>query len=173
MVGLERGTVELEPHRSEWKTAYESEADRLRRVVGDRIREFEHVGSTAVDGLPAKPIIDVLGLVDSLETARDLVPVLENHGYERRPNDDVEDRVFLAKGPETDRTHYLSLTTPDSDTHREQLAFRDYLRANPDIAREYGTLKRELAAQYPDERATYTAEKSDFVESALEDALDE
>src|SRR6056297_374696 len=126
MVGLERGTVELESSRKEWPNAYESEVTRLRECVGDRIREFEHVGSTAVDGLPAKPVIDVLGLVDDLETGRELVPILEDHGYDYRPNDAVDDRLFLAKGPETERTHYLSLTTPGSATHREQVAFRDY-----------------------------------------------
>lgn len=172
MAGLERGTVELESHRAEWESEYETETERLCGLLGDHVHEFEHVGSTAVDGLPAKPIIDVLGVVESLETARELVPILEEHGYEYRPKDGVDDRVFLAKGPRIARTHYLSLTTPDSATYREQLAFRDYLRADPDVANEYGDLKHELAAQYPDDRASYTAEKSDFIESILGDALD-
>lgn len=173
MVGLERGTVELESHRPEWERAYEDEVERLDERLGDRIYGYEHVGSTAVEGLVAKPIVDILGLVDSLETARDLVPTLETYGYEYRPNDDVADRLFLANGPRTDRTHYLSLTTPGSTTHREQVAFRDYLRANPDVASEYGQRKRELAETYPTDRASYTADKSDFVESVLETALDE
>ncbi|AGB15112.1 hypothetical protein Halru_0477 [Halovivax ruber XH-70] len=173
MVGLERGTVELVTHRECWRGTFEAEANRLQDIAGDRLREIEHVGSTAVEGLPAKPIIDLLGLVDSLETARELVSVLEDHGYEHRPNDDVEDRVFLAKGPETERTHYLSLTTPGSATHREQVAFRDYLRATPSVASRYAELKRELAARYPDDRASYTRGKSDFVESIVDRALDE
>lgn len=173
MVGLERGTVELVSSRREWAEAYESEVDRLHSLLDDRIIEFDHVGSTAVEGLTAKPIVDVLCLVESLEAAQELIPVLEDHGYEHRPTDDVDDRVFLANGPRSRRTHYLSLTTPNSDTHREQLAFRDYLRANPDVATEYEELKRELAERYPNDRARYTEEKSAFVESVLERAMNE
>ncbi|WP_290809953.1 GrpB family protein [Halovivax sp.] len=173
MVGLERGTIELVSDRREWVEAYEAEVDRLHSLLGDRVIEFDHVGSTAVEGRTAKPIVDVCGLVESLDAARELIPILEDHGYEHRPTDDVDDRVFLANGPRSRRTHHLSLTTPNSDTHREQLAFRDYLRANPDVATEYEELKRELAERYPNDRARYTEEKSAFVGSALERAPDQ
>ncbi|MDL0138078.1 GrpB family protein [Halobacterium salinarum] len=167
MVGLARDTVELEPHDSAWHDAYKREAQRLRELVGDRVLDFQHVGSTAVDGLPAKPVIDVLAVVDDDSTADDLAVVLAAHGYEHRPNDDVPDRVFLAKGPRSERTHYLSLVTRDSDCYREQIAFRDALRSSPDRREEYAELKRELAAEHADDRRAYTAAKSASIERML------
>lgn len=168
MGGLERGTVALEPYNCEWPDRYREEVERLRPIVGDRIREFEHVGSTAVEGLTAKPIIDILGAVSDLEAVTDLVPVLEAHGYEHRPDTDVPDRIFLAKGPRDDRTHYLSLTECGSNCYVDLVDFRDYLRSNPDVVAEYERLKRNLADAHPDDRETYTREKSAFVEGALE-----
>ena len=172
MVGLERGAVELEPHDPAWRDAYETEVERLRGLVGGRVRSFEHVGSTAVEGLLAKPIVDLLAVVDDPDRTDDLVATLEANGYEHRPNDDVPDRVFLAKGPRDNRTHYLSLAERDSDCYREQVAFRDHLRENPAVADEYAERKRELAAEYSDDRKAYTAEKSAFVEEVLGDAME-
>ncbi|UPV99815.1 GrpB family protein [Halorussus gelatinilyticus] len=171
MVGLERGTVELYPSDPEWRRHYEAEVRRLDAVAGDRLLEYEHVGSTAVEGLAAKPIIDLLAVVPDLDTARDLVPVLEAHGYEHRPNDDVPGRLFFAKGPRTDRTHYLSLTERDSDCYREAVAFREYLRSHPETAAAYEDLKRDLAEAHPDDRERYTAEKSEFVQRVLRRAM--
>lgn len=170
-IGLERGTVELRPHRPEWRRRYEAEVERLRAVAGDRLLDFEHVGSTAVEGLAAKPIIDLLAVVADLDAAADLVPVLEAHGYEYRPNGGVDDRRFFAKGPRTDRTHYLSLCERGSEYYREAVAFRDHLRENPDVAAEYESLKRELAADHADDRAAYTERKGEFVERVLAEAL--
>ncbi|WP_132058387.1 GrpB family protein [Halorussus amylolyticus] len=171
MVGLERGTVELRPYDSKWKRHYEAEVRRLDAVAGDRLREFAHVGSTAVEGLAAKPIIDMLAVVADLDAASDLVPLLESHGYEFRPNDDVPGRLFLAKGPRTERTHYLSLVERDGDCYREAVAFRDYLRSHPETAAEYEDVKRELAEAHPDEREKYTEKKGEFVQQVLQRAL--
>ncbi|WP_135854584.1 GrpB family protein [Halorussus salinus] len=172
MVGLERGTVELSPYCPEWKRRYEAEVERLRSVASDRLLDFEHVGSTAVEGLAAKPVIDLLAVVGSLDEAADLVTTLEAHGYEYRPEDGVADRLFFAKGPRTNRTHYLSLCERDSECYREAIAFRDHLRANAEVAAEYEARKRELADAHPDDRDAYTAAKTEFVERVLADALD-
>ena len=173
MVGLKRGSVTLESHRPEWRQQYEKEVERLESIAGDRLSGYEHIGSTAIEGLAAKPIIDLLAVVDDLSDVRaTLVPVLENHGYEHRP-DDVRGRLFLAKGPRTSRTHYLSLTERNSDFHAEKLAFRDYLRENPGAAAEYESLKRELAENHPHDRDSYTERKGAFVERILETAMDD
>jgi len=172
MVGLKRGTVSLVPHDPAWAERYAAEADRLRGLAGGDVLAVHHVGSTAVSGLPAKPIVDLLAIVPSRETARELVPVLEANGYEHRPDDGVADRVFLARGPRSNRTHYLSLTERGSDTCVDQIAFRDYLRANPPVAAAYAGLKRDLAARFPDERAAYTERKGAFVERVLVRARD-
>lgn len=172
MVGLERGTVELREYDPAWKRRYEAEVERLVSVVGDRLLDFEHVGSTAVEGLAAKPILDLVAVVDDLGDADDLIPVLEAEGYEHRPNDGVPDRLFFAKGPRTNRTHYLSVCERGSDPYREQVAFRDYLRDHPEVAAEYESLKRDLADAHADDRDAYTAGKEAFVERVLERALD-
>ncbi|GKZ12222.1 GrpB family protein [Haladaptatus sp. T7] len=173
MVGLERGTVELEPHRPEWRREYETEVERIRGVTGDDGLAFEHVGSTAIPGIVAKPIIDVLVVVEDASHAARLVPVLEEHGYEYRPNDGVPDRTFLAKGPRANRTHYLSLTETGSDCYRESVLFRDFLREHPSVAAEYDRLKRELADEHGDDRPTYTRKKEPFIRRVLERASDE
>lgn len=173
MVGLERGTVELVPYDDAWKRAFEAEADRLRSALGDRIVALDHVGSTAVEGLAAKPIIDILLVVDDLDDEQRWIDRLEAHDYAFRPDDPVPDRLFFAKGPEDDRTHYLSVTERESDTHVEQLLFRDYLRANPEAAAEYEQLKRDLAQRFPDDRSSYTERKSRFVQQVLRDARDD
>ncbi|EMA44486.1 GrpB family protein [Halococcus saccharolyticus] len=172
MVGLERGTVELVPYDPGWKREYTAEVERLESLVGDRVVKFEHAGSTAIEGLAAKPIIDMLAVVDDLDAEADLVAVLENHGYEHRSNDDVPDRLFLVKGPRTARTHYLSLAEYASDCYLEQVVFRDHLRSHPGLAAEYEELKRRLADAHPDDRESYTDAKSSFIEHVLERAMD-
>ena len=167
MVGLERGTVEVVPYRESWSDAYDAEVARLRSVVGDRVSRFEHIGSTAVEGMPAKPILDVLALVDESTTASDLVLPLETRGYERRP-DEVDGRLFLAKGPPDNRTCYLSIAEVGSAFHREKTAFRDALRNDSALAERYASLKRRLAARYPESRDRYTEQKGAFVRDVLE-----
>ncbi|MDB9234801.1 MULTISPECIES: GrpB family protein [Halorubrum] len=167
MVGLARGTVEVVPYQESWSDAYDAEVARLRSAVGDRVRQFEHIGSTAVEGMAAKPILDVLAVVDESTTASDLVPALETHGYERRP-DEVDGRVFLAKGPPENRTCYLSIAEVGSAFHHEKIAFRDALRSDPELAERYASLKRRLAARYPENRQRYTAEKGAFVRAVLD-----
>ncbi|EMA62886.1 GrpB family protein [Halorubrum lipolyticum] len=167
MVGPARGTVELEPYQESWSDAYDAEVARLIDVVGDRVDRFEHIGSTAVEGMPAKPILDVLALVDESTTASELVSPLEACGYERRP-DEVDGRVFLAKGPPENRTCYLSIAEVGSTFHDEKIAFRDALRDDSELAERYASLKRRLAARYPENRDRYTAEKGAFIRGVLD-----
>ncbi|UTF55114.1 GrpB family protein [Natronosalvus rutilus] len=175
-LGLARGTVALVSHHPGWLDAAVAELERLEQAferdgVDDRVLGYEHVGSTAVPGLAAKPILDLLVLVADLEAVTSLQPALERLGYERQPNDGVPDRVFFAKGPETDRMHYLSVASWGSDCHREQVVFRDFMCDNPSTAEAYETLKRQLAGHYLDERAAYTDRKEPFVEEILEWAV--
>ncbi|WP_411965607.1 GrpB family protein [Haloferax sp. YSMS24] len=167
--GLARDTVELVPHDPAWEDAYDAEVERLQSELDTTGLGFEHVGSTAIPGIAAKPIVDMLLLVSDLEDTDELASELDAAGYEERPND-VPDRRFFARGPPSNRTHYLSVTERGSDCHREQVAFRDALRADPELAAEYDSLKHELADASPDDRTTYTDAKSSFVRSVLEDA---
>ncbi|WP_396610446.1 GrpB family protein [Haloferax sp. S1W] len=166
-LGLARGTVDLAEYDTAWPEAYGAEVARLRPRLGDSVLEFEHVGSTSVPGLAAKPIVDMLVLVSDLDATDEVARTLSNAGYEERPNDDVPDRRFFARGPPSYRTHYLSVTERGSDCHREQVAFRDALRSNRALAAAYETLKRGLASDHPDARDVYTESKSGFVQSVL------
>jgi len=171
-LGLDRERVVLDPYDPAWREAYEREAERLDARIGDRVERFEHVGSTAVEGLPAKPMIDLLAVVPDVDAARDLFPVLEANGYEYRPKNDESERLHFSKGPPEERTHYLKVVESDTAFHRETVAFRDHLRENPDVADEYAALKRDLVERYPEDRDAYTDAKAGFIEDVLEDALD-
>jgi GrpB-like predicted nucleotidyltransferase (UPF0157 family) len=171
MVGLDRERVRVEPADPTWREAYERERRRLDDLIGTDVLGFEHVGSTAVEGLPAKPVIDLLAVVDDVDAARDLLPALEANGYEYRPKPDESERLHLSKGPPDDRTHYLKLVERGSEFHRETAAFRDHLREHPDVAERYAELKRDLAERYPEDRDAYTEAKAEFVEDVLDEAL--
>ena len=168
MIGLSQDKVLVVPYDGRWRDAFQAEADRLREVFGEAL--VEHAGSTAVPGLDAKPIIDLMVAVESLETAEGFCPALAELGYEYRPEDDVPGRLFFARGPREWRTHHLSLAERDGEFWRVQLVFRDWLRAHPETAEAYRALKRELAEQFPDDRPSYTAAKSEFVLKILAQA---
>ncbi|WP_435196534.1 GrpB family protein [Natronomonas sp. EA1] len=166
-LGLARGTVSLREYDPAWPKLFEAERDRLREWLPDAVA-IEHVGSTAVPGLAAKPVLDITVALPSLAHARAHRARLEAEGYEYRPNDPVIDRAFYAKGPRDCRTHYLSLTAFGSDTWRDQLEFRDALRGSEELRAEYEALKRRLASAHAGERGRYTREKADFIERVLD-----
>ena len=133
----------------------------------------EHVGSTAVPGLAAKPIIDILVRLRSLQDAAGVIPPLEGLGYEYLPEREIEtpERRFLARPKTKPRTHHIHMVEVGSDFSERHLLFRDYLRAHPDAAREYEDLKRALAAQFRENREAYTEGKTPFVRRIEEIAL--
>jgi len=136
-------------------------------MLGSAVGQIEHVGSTSVPGMIAKPIIDMIAAVERLSSASTFVPVLERLGYEHRPNDPVPGRLFFALGPRTQRTHHLSLAEVASSFWHEHIAFRDCLLANRSVAEQYASLKQRLAAQFGHDRPSYTAAKEEFIRHAL------
>ena len=170
MIGLPRGAVLVVPYRPEWKALFEEEAARLRALMGAAALAVEHAGSTAVEGMDAKPVIDLLVVVRDLEDARGWIPKLEAEGYEFRPDADIPDRLFFAKGARTLRTHHLSLAEASSNFYVNHMLFRDYLRAHPEAREEYRALKHGLARRFPTDRASYTEGKSDFIRRVLASA---
>lgn len=170
MLGLALGTVRLVPHESDWARSFAQEASRLAVALGKRATGIEHVGSTAVPGLEAKPILDIVVAVESLDGASALVPDLEALGYTRRPEGDLQSRLFLTKGPDDAVTHHLSLTEVGSPAWRDHVDFRDLLLSSEGIRREYQALKRRLALAHARERRHYTAKKSHFITQLLERA---
>src|SRR6185436_686081 len=131
-------------------------------ILGKTVLGLEHIGSTAIPGLTAKPIVDMLMAVQSLDEIKKIKRTLEKMGYEYRPEAGNKDQVLFAKGPHENRTHYLHITTLNSPTWKQDLAFRDYLRNHQESCRAYEQLKIELAEEHADTRKLYTEGKSKF-----------
>jgi GrpB-like predicted nucleotidyltransferase (UPF0157 family) len=167
VIGLARGTVAVVPYRPAWAVLFAEEAESLRSLMGAAALSIEHIGSTALVGMDAKPIIDLMVGVEKLKEAERWIPILGAQGYELRPDTDIPERIFFAKGPHTRRTHHLSLVEPTSDFFRTHLLFLAYLRAHPEAFAEYRTLKLELAHKFPREREAYTEGKREFIERIL------
>jgi GrpB-like predicted nucleotidyltransferase (UPF0157 family) len=144
-----------------WPHEFERLRTRAAGAVGDVAVAIEHIGSTAVAHLAAKPVIDLVVVVEpeDLQTAVERLVAI---GYTHRGNLGVEGREAFGV-PEGERDHHLYVSPSDSEELRAQLAFRDRLRANPELAAEYEALKRELAVRFRDDRMGYTDAKSDFV----------
>jgi len=166
-LGLSRSEVRVSPHHPAWSRLFAEEAARLRAVLGDVVIDVEHVGSTSVPGLAAKPILDLAASVPSLADAIALLPALRRLGYEHKADPETPERMYFVKGPPERRTHHLSLAEPGSGFWRQHLRFRDLLRADPGLAAGYERLKLDLADRHPGDRPAYTSGKQAFVESAL------
>ncbi len=167
MIGLRRGTVRLVPYSPEWKSLFAEEERVLRASIGTCVMDIQHVGSTAVPGLEAKPIIDIAVAVRRLEDAEKCIEPLECLGYEYRPDEEHPRRFVFAKGDPSKRTHYLHMVEWNSDSWKRLLRFRDYLCQHKKAAREYASLKRELARKSRGNRDLYTPGKAEFIESVL------
>lgn len=166
-LGLERGTVRLVAYDERWPALFEHAADGLARALGPHAISINHVGSTAIVGLAAKPILDILVGVPDFEKAREAFPALARLGYESGPGNDIPDRHYFRRRAGAVRTHHLSLAEPGSDHYRVTIAFRDALRRQPALLAEYAAIKTDLAQRYPYDRESYLAGKSDFVARVL------
>ena len=171
MIGLERGIVRLVPCQPDWAIEFEREAARLKAALGDRVGRFEHMGSTAIQGMPAKPIIDFMGSVEHLDNVPLFMGDLAALGYEWDPRDrqDVPDRYyFVRRSPDgLASTHHFSLAEVRSDWWQRQLLFRDCLRASPRLHAAYARFKQGLVRRYSTERGKYTDAKTGFVQAVL------
>jgi len=161
--------VRLEPYTPAWADAYVEERDRISSVLGDRILGIEHVGSTAIPEICAKPIIDIAVAVRNLEAAERFAPLMARIGYDYAGDGGVPGHRIFGRGPRI-RTHLVHAVVADGEAWRNYLAFRDALSSDQELAKEYDSLKRGLAAKFPDDRPSYTAAKGHFIERVLRGA---
>ena len=152
-----------------WPMMFEAEADRIRNAVGPA-PEFtlQHFGSTAIPGLVAKPIIDIMVICDHRDRWPPLREPLEGLGYVYWAENPRCDRMFFVKGMPPlgeRRTHHVHVRT--SSDARSAILFRDYLRSHPDEARRYAALKHRLAAQHATDRDAYSEAKQRYVEDVV------
>lgn len=167
-LGLPNSEVWIVPYDGDWPSLFNDEAERIRTSCSRELTEIVHVGSTAVPGLAAKPIIDIMLGIERFADAVDLEAPLTSLGYVCMGNYGVEGRVFYRRDGHS--THHLQVTERDSKFWTDEILFRDILRADVALARRYQTLKEKLAKEHRHNRSAYTEAKSEFIESALEKA---
>jgi len=165
MLGLKHGTVKLVPYDSEWPNDFSVEATSVRSCLKKADLTIEHVGSTAIPGIAAKPILDMLVPYEALGEVSEFSQLLANLDYEL-VTDGALYKLFI-KGPKEARTHHLTFTSQNSAYWLETIQFRNYLLKHPEIAKEYETKKLELASMYADSRRNYTANKAAFIRRVL------
>lgn len=173
MIGLARGTVKLLPYSYQWKELYKEEEKLLYSLVGEYVVDIQHVGSTSIEGLPSKPIIDIALGVNSLEDVEKFRASLEGAGYHFRGNGGIEGRVLFAKGSKELRTHYLHVEAFNSDLWKNHVYFRDYLLLNRNLIEEYSKLKKDLTLKFGKDRESYTKGKNEFITAVLKKASEE
>lgn len=154
-------------HDSSWPASFRAERDRILAAVGDLVIELEHVGSTSVPGLAAKPIVDMLAGVCNVEAAAVRAGDLLSIGYEDFGLQVPGRQLFARGGPANEATHHLHLVTHGTPAWLDPLRFRDRLRADPELAQRYAQLKREMAAAHGRDIKSYSEGKNAFVRSVL------
>jgi GrpB-like predicted nucleotidyltransferase (UPF0157 family) len=168
-IGLTAGTVSLSPYSTLWESRYRAEARRLTCYASGARYLLEHIGSTAIHGLDAKPIIDIAMQLPSLNQLPRWIKKLEAAGYSYKGEYGLAGRHFFTRG--TPVTHHLHLVAKNSEHWTNWIIFRDYLRTHPVEAKKYNQLKNNLARKYSHNRDAYTKAKTPLVKQLLEKAL--
>ena len=178
MIGLKRGTVALIEHQKDWEIEAKNTINILKNILGDVICNIDHVGSTAIKTIKAKPIVDIAIAVDDFNAVLDKKEQLKNAGFYYRPNSDLGEQLLFACGSLYEgtgdlQTHFIHIVKKDSMDWINYINFRDYLNKNPNIAKQYETLKLSLAAKAPKDngREKYLNGKRDFITHTLRKAL--
>lgn len=153
------------PYDAQWERDFLRIKDELDEAVGQLAMGIEHVGSTSVRGLSAKPIIDIDVIIKDRAALEEVVTALGKIGYRHEGNLGIAGReAFKYEGKEHLRKHHLYVCPADSPELKRHIAFRDYLRTHPDAVREYSRIKEEGAQQFPDDIERYIDHKSPFIE---------
>lgn len=169
VIGLKRGTVKIVPYQVEWEGLFEQERQLLARCIGNLVVDIQHVGSTAVPGLEAKPIIDIAIAVADPEMISRCTRPLAAIGYiDRGDSGKNGGYLFVKESAPGVRTYHLHLVTVEDSQWRTYLRFRDLLRGDETIRARYANLKARLKRLYPDDRGRYTSGKHDFIRSVLQ-----
>jgi GrpB-like predicted nucleotidyltransferase (UPF0157 family) len=155
----------IQPYDPNWIISFQKEAARIHTVIAPFVSSIEHIGSTAVPGLAAKPIIDILIGINSLSDSGSFIPPLLDIDYHYKPEFEVDlpERRYLYKSQNGADAFHLHMVEPRSEFYRRHIAFRDYMRSHPETAAEYASLKMRLAREYGFDREGYTNAKTAFI----------
>ena len=156
--------VSVVPHDPAWHQNFEIESKQIARALGDIVLSLHHIGSTAIPGIFAKPIIDILLIVDNINHLDDKSSAMEQLGYEAMGEFGITGRRFFRKEDASGiRTHHVHAFQAGSPEFERHLAFRDFLLAHPLGAQAYSTLKQKLAQEHPDDIDAYMDGKDTFI----------
>jgi GrpB-like predicted nucleotidyltransferase (UPF0157 family) len=162
-------TIVIVPYDPQWPQRFEQISRQLRSALGEQALRIDHIGSTAVPNLAAKPVIDIQISVATLEPVDAYRAAVESAGFVWRADNDDRTKRYFRELPGQRRIH-IHVRRAGSWAEQLALLFRDYLRAHPDEAAQYATLKQRLAAEYSENRAGYTAAKGPFIWQIMQQA---
>ena len=152
------------PYNIEWKTEFEKIKNEIIDALGNLIIGIEHVGSTSVEGMSAKPCIDIDVIIRDYSVFADVVNALESIGYFHEGNLGIEEReAFAYSRKDHLRLHHLYVCPQNSKELHRHITFRDFLRSNPDAARKYSEIKKQAARLFPNDINGYVAHKSPYI----------
>lgn len=171
MTGLKRGTVRLMVHQDEWIYEAENTIKELKELLGAAAIDIQHIGSTAVPSIHAKPIIDIVIGVRELNDIQPYIEKLRENGFIFR-GEDVPGQILFVKGnfEEDLRTHHIHVVRWNGSEWNNYINFRDYLNAFPEKALRYDDCKQRLAIQFSSNRKSYTEGKRELIDTFLEEA---
>lgn len=157
--------VVVQPYDEAWKADFIAIRDELDAVLNGLVLQIEHVGSTSVEGLSAKPIIDIDVIIQDRTCLPSVIKALQKIGYTHEGDLGIPGReAFKYEGKEHLRKHHLYVCTQDAEELKRHILFRDYLRENPDAVAEYSRIKEEGASMYPWDIDKYIEHKTPFIE---------
>lgn len=165
--------ITIEDYNPNWSKQFEEEKVKLKEILADNVISIEHIGSTSVEGLGAKPILDIAIGVYDLEVVSKFIEPLKQIGYEFVYHKEFPERRFFRKGQWRAGTHHLHFYQFEGEHWTNQILFRNYLRNNPDVLKEYHQLKVDLAKKFCFDRVSYTENKAPFIQNVLQKAKKE
>jgi GrpB-like predicted nucleotidyltransferase (UPF0157 family) len=169
-LGTTAGNIEIVPYSTEWPELFELEAKRIMAACEGIITVIEHIGSTAIPGMAAKPILDIMPGLESYQDGWKTIGPLKQLGYEYFGENGIPGRLYFGFRSEQRSVIHVHIFEIGTENWRRHLIFRDYLRNNPAIAAQYAELKKELAIRFRNERGEYTNGKSEFINSVVQKA---
>ena len=165
-LGLNSGELRLSHYRDEWPLLYESEQKIIESAIGEHIEDIQHVGSTAIVDMPAKPILDIAIAVDEFEKATVCIAPLAALGYTFKGENGIPRRHYFTKGKPC--THHIHMVEETSDEWAKLILFRDCLRSDQCVAAAYARFKTSLADRLIGDRVAYQNAKADFIKKVLQ-----
>jgi GrpB-like predicted nucleotidyltransferase (UPF0157 family) len=170
MIGLKKGKVILAPYSKEWPMWFEREKNLLQEALGSLALDIQHVGSTSIPGMSAKPIIDIAVGIKTIKGFSECIAPLEDSGYVVGDSASNSLQFFLSKGRDDETTCHLHLVKYNGELWKNYLAFSGYLMKNKESAQQYALLKEKLFNKYPKDRVKYTTGKSKFIRKTVKTA---